>query len=230
MDLKKKIPPHGVLDRQYHLDRKIKKAHSYRLKRRMHEVMNIITSYFPNQNQSLKILDAGTADGMMLSGIKTRLPRSMCIGFEYSLDLIETNEDKRLIMICGDARKLPFQEDSFNILIACSIIEHLPDARQFIKESHRVLKKNGILVVTTPVPFWEKMLTKTGHLDSHQHHQTFNLKQLTNIFKNHKFKITVCKKFMMSPIGFPFEQFFERIMNRLHVTLTLGNQIIAGQK
>jgi ubiquinone/menaquinone biosynthesis C-methylase UbiE len=222
--------PTGVLDKQYHLDRKIKKAHSYRLKRRTHEVMNIITTYFPGQNRYLKILDVGTADGMMLSGIKSLLPQSLCLGFEYGLDLIKTNKDKRLKMICGDARVLPFQADSFHLLIACSIIEHLQDAPGFIKESHRVLKKNGILIVTTPVPFWEKILTKTGHLDNDQHQRTYNLKQLEEIFKKDNFKILKSKKFMMSPIGFPFELFFERIMNFLHFTITLGNQIIVGQK
>lgn len=223
------MQPPGVLDKQYHLDRKIKKAHAYRLKRRTHEVMNIITSYFPRHNLNLKILDVGTADGMMLSGIKNHLPQSLCFGFEYGLDLLETNKDKRLKMICGDARVLPFQSGTFHLLIACSIIEHLQDAPGFIKESHRVLKKNGILIVTTPVPFWEKILTKTGHLDSNQHYQTYNLKQLEEIFKKNNFKILKSKKFMMSPIGFPFELFFEPIMIFLHLTITLGNQIIVGQ-
>ncbi|MGD2092315.1 MAG: class I SAM-dependent methyltransferase [Candidatus Aminicenantes bacterium] len=223
------MQPPGVLDKQYHLDRKIKKAHSYRLKRRTHEVMNIITAYFPGQNPNLKILDVGTADGIMLSAIKNRFPHSLCFGFEYGMDLIKTNKDKRLKMICGDARLLPFQSGTFHLLIACSIIEHLEDAPGFIKESHRVLKKNGILIVTTPVPFWEKILTKTGHLDNDQHHQTYNLKQLEEIFKKNNIKILKSKKFMMSPIGFPFELFFERIMNLLHLTFTLGNQIIVGQ-
>jgi len=223
------MQPPGVLDKQYHRDREIKKAHSYRLKRRTHEVINIITSYLPGQDRYLKILDVGTADGMMLSAIKDHLPQSLCFGFEYGLDLIKTNKDKRLKMICGDAGLLPFQSGSFHLLIACSIVEHLQDSSVFIKESHRVLKKNGILIVTTPVPFWEKILTKTGHLDNDQHYQTYNLEQMEEIFRKNNFKILKSKKFMMSPIGFPFELFFERIMNLLHFTFTLGNQIIVGQ-
>ena len=74
------------------------------------------------------------------------------------------------------------------------------------------------------------MLTKSGHLDNDQHHCTYDLNQLAEIFKKGKFKILKGEKFMMSPIGFPFELFFEKIMNAVHFTVTLGNQIIVGQK
>jgi ubiquinone/menaquinone biosynthesis C-methylase UbiE len=224
------MQPEGVLDSAYHVKRTIKRSHAYRLKRRTLEVVKVIDAYFPGSSNRLKILDAGTADGLMLSDIKTHYPQSLCIGLEYAEDLIKTNEDDRLTMLRGDAAALPFQEDSFDLLTACAIIEHLPDADRFIRESFRVLKRNGILIVTTPVPFWEKMLTKTGNLDDDQHYCTYNLNRLTGIFKKGKFKILKGEKFMMSPIGFPFELFFERIMKAVHFTITLGNQIVVGQK
>ncbi len=234
--------PEGVLDKQYHIDRQEKRAPSYRLKRRTYEVVKAVNTYLKNQTDSpdnqdcrnvldvLDVLDIGTADGLMLSALKDHFPQSRCRGLEYAMDLLQANRDHRLNMIRGDAGKLPFQENSFHLVTACAIIEHLPDAKAFLKESLRVLKPNGLLVVTTPVPFWEKMLTKAGHLDDDQHYRTYNLKELKELFTGNGFNVVQCEKFMMSPIGFPLEHFFESIMKAVRLTITLGNQIIVGQK
>lgn len=91
-------------------------------------------------------------------------------------------------------------------------------------------KKNGLLIVTTPVPLWEEVFTKLGHLADDLHNTTFNLKELNRIYERHGFKIQMSEKFMFSPWGFPFEKKLEQILKTLHFTFTLGNQIVVGQK
>jgi ubiquinone/menaquinone biosynthesis C-methylase UbiE len=49
-----------------------------------------------------------------------------------------------------DASHLPFKSNSFNSCFAGEILEHLPDLNLALKEWNRVLKKGGILIVTTP--------------------------------------------------------------------------------
>jgi SAM-dependent methyltransferase len=52
-----------------------------------------------------------------------------------------------------DARKpMPFDDEAFNYIVAEHIIEHLEynDARMMLKECYRVLKKRGVLRVSTP--------------------------------------------------------------------------------
>lgn len=62
-----------------------------------------------------------------------------------------------------DMQNLPYENDSFDLIISDQVIEHLPDPIKAIKESYRVLKKNGIALHTTcfinyihscPEDFW----------------------------------------------------------------------------
>lgn len=45
---------------------------------------------------------------------------------------------------------LPFKDESFDYVVAFQVIEHISDDRTFIKEVHRVLRKGGKFIVTTP--------------------------------------------------------------------------------
>ena len=229
----KEIPvrPPGVLDRRYHHDRLTKRTHAYRLKRRTEETLALISAYTDTGSGSaIDLLDIGTADGLMLSAIRKRIQNCRCFGLDYSLDLIRTNGDEELYMICGDASLLPFRNASFNVLVACAVIEHLSDAGAFLEESFRVLKEGGILILTTPVPFWEKFFSKAGHLKGDAHQETFDLTRLKKMLISQNFEVPEYKKFMISPVGFPFETVIEDILRTLRLSFTFGNQIIIGKK
>ncbi len=53
----------------------------------------------------------------------------------------------------GDATKLSYPDESFDLVISISVIEHIDNDGDIIaiKEMMRVLKKNGILILTFPV-------------------------------------------------------------------------------
>jgi ubiquinone/menaquinone biosynthesis C-methylase UbiE len=50
----------------------------------------------------------------------------------------------------GDAQSLPFAEASFDLVVSCETIEHLPDVWAAVKEMHRVTRPGGKLLLTTP--------------------------------------------------------------------------------
>ena len=53
--------------------------------------------------------------------------------------------------VAGNASEpLPFPNESFELIFAGEIIEHLLETTRFIAECHRVLKQGGMLFVTTP--------------------------------------------------------------------------------
>jgi SAM-dependent methyltransferase len=53
-------------------------------------------------------------------------------------------------LVQGDAQKLPFADGSFDIVISCETIEHVPDAQGALSEMHRVARPGGRLFLTTP--------------------------------------------------------------------------------
>lgn len=50
----------------------------------------------------------------------------------------------------SSASKLPFKDESFDVVLSTEVIEHVENQKAALKEMSRVLKKNGILVITTP--------------------------------------------------------------------------------
>lgn len=52
--------------------------------------------------------------------------------------------------VLADAKKLPFRSNSFDIALLIQVLEHVDAPDKVIKEASRVLKPNGILVVSVP--------------------------------------------------------------------------------
>ena len=50
--------------------------------------------------------------------------------------------------VVGDAESLPFEDNSFDMVVAGFLIVHLKDPTRFLDEAYRVLKDGGVLLVT----------------------------------------------------------------------------------
>jgi len=50
----------------------------------------------------------------------------------------------------ANVEDLPFPDSSFDVVLCRELIEHVQDEAQAFKEMHRVLKTDGLLLITTP--------------------------------------------------------------------------------
>ena len=48
--------------------------------------------------------------------------------------------------------KIPLKNNFADIVLALATIEHLDNPQNLLREAYRVLKKNGLLIITTPSP------------------------------------------------------------------------------
>lgn len=51
-------------------------------------------------------------------------------------------------------RRIPFDDDTFDLVTALDVIEHVDDDVKLISEARRVLKPKGLLLITTPAFQW----------------------------------------------------------------------------
>ncbi len=58
-----------------------------------------------------------------------------------------------LTLIRADARYCPFKDNSFDIIFHQGLLEHFPSPYGLLRENHRILKKEGVLVVDVPQTF-----------------------------------------------------------------------------
>jgi SAM-dependent methyltransferase len=83
-----------------------------------------------------------------------------------------------------DNLPMPFGDEEFDVVILGDVIEHLNRPFEVLRDAHRVLKKNGLLLVSTPNPHYVHEVLKTWlgiyHPDDPEHYVHFpsaNLRQ-----------------------------------------------------
>jgi len=216
----------GVMDANYHTERLKSPGLKYRWKRRGWEAARVIKAYAPKHP---RILDLGTADGLMLDYVASLTNPAFPAGLDLFWSLLQVNTRKHPILM-ADAEKIPFPSTYFDVVIATAIVEHVPHPAQFIEEIRRVLKPSGICIITTPVPVFEEVASHLGFLKEDDHQETFNLKKIAALVMSKNFELLEAEKFMMSPIGFPAEVGIEKVMKKIGLAPLLLNQLVAGRK
>ncbi len=82
---------------------------------------------------------------------------------------------------------VPFPPQSFDVLVAFEVIEHLTDYRAFLDESARVLTREGLFIVSSPNKcYYAKTRAETGPNPYHEHEfeaEEF-VRELERVFPN----------------------------------------------
>ncbi|MBS3175939.1 class I SAM-dependent methyltransferase [Candidatus Woesearchaeota archaeon] len=100
--------------------------------------------------------------------------------------------------------KIPFQNEQFDYVTMVAVIEHLKNPKEVIDEINRILKPNGLLIITTPFPVVEKILffldrgsdQLRGKSVEEEHENYFNLKSMDTLTEG-LFKIKKYKRFQL---------------------------------
>ena len=154
--------------------------------------------------KEMKLLEPGCGRGEHLRIFKE-------LGLDvYGMDVSKEakNFSKDLnISICDlNSEKLPYANNTFDVVYSKSFLEHLVEPTFFLKEAHRVLKPGGLLL--SMVPDWESQYKK--FYDDYTHKSPFTIVSLKNIKLVHGFTNVKVFKFRQLPIvwRYPYLNFF----------------------
>jgi SAM-dependent methyltransferase len=101
--------------------------------------------------QNPHILDVGCGTGGNLEMLEKF---GAAEGVDVSDDALEFCKSKGLKVHKGLAEKLPFADESFDVVTALDVVEHLDDDIAGLKEMHRVLKSGGKTLIFVPAFMW----------------------------------------------------------------------------
>ncbi len=106
--------------------------------------LDLISKYI---NKKDRILEIGCGSGNLLKSINC----DNIYGVDISHEMIK--ECKRVIhsgnFSVGDAEKLEFKDNFFDKVIISEVLYYLPNLNKAIEEAYRVLKKDGLLLITS---------------------------------------------------------------------------------
>lgn len=183
-------------------------------------------------------LDVGCADGLTILEVLKKIGKKIhAFGADLSNSLIVAAKNLAdsfkvdIHLILSDAENLPFSKEVFDFISCTAVLEHLSNVEKVLFEFHKILNKDGTLLITIPNPFFSLFAEKIGHIKSHQH-EYLTLNRLLSSIKKSKFHIIEINAFMLFPFNFPMglrlENLFRRIIgNKISHYLMCNNCIVA---
>ena len=146
-------------------------------------------------NKDSKVIDLGYGDGSFLKSLERNQVESK--GYDYDTVNFENEE-------------IPEASNTYDFITSNSVIEHLSDATNLLKEAHRILKPGGKLILITPNFFYDYK----NFYDDPTHVNPFTIEKLETMLEMSGFKnINVLPWIVMkSPVlwRIPFSFFFAR--------------------
>lgn len=101
-------------------------------------------------NPDAQLLDCGCGSGDFTRQVAEKIGTSHVSGIECISEVELVSRGSIQIVHSDLNDHFPFDNESFDVVHANQIIEHLYETDTFIEEIYRVLKKNGYAVISTP--------------------------------------------------------------------------------
>ena len=198
------------------------------LKRRARRIIEEL-----NPKEGEKIIDLGCGTGyylFLLSSLPIELNLTGFDNDEKAIKEAEGNLEKKGVnFTVGDLHKMPFKDRTFDKAIMSEVLEHVEEDVQVLKEVHRILKPNGVIVISVPsinYPFfWDPFNWILQHFfNTHikegffsglwsGHLRLYSLKDLSDKFEKAGFKIEKAQELTFWCL--PFNHYIVNLVARL---------------
>ncbi len=98
----------------------------------------------------IAILDVGCGPGYFLREARRWFPKSSITGIDSEFALLDWVGIEDATLVQGTAERLPFPEQTFDVVACLQVLEHVENPDNAISEIRRVLKPGGYACIATP--------------------------------------------------------------------------------
>ncbi len=149
-------------------------------------------------NEKMEGLEGGKILGVGSSQLELENPLKD-VEF-YSIDYVQGSEASKNFRLCNlNHEAIPFESNYFDVVVAGEVIEHIERPFEFIKECYRVLKNDGILLLSTPTPHYYIEILKDVFgirtLDDKEHLNLFSKAHLMAYATSQGFELVDYKRY-----------------------------------
>jgi len=147
-------------------------------------------------------LDVACGTGTMLQSLHQRYPEATLSGCDISPEMLEIADTKlgsAASLINSPAEKLPYPDNSFELITCNSALHYFPDAESAVREMWRVLLPGGQLVITD----WcndfitVRFLNRIQQWRDPAHIRTFGSRQLQTLISSAGMNIEHCETYKL---------------------------------
>lgn len=120
-----------------------------------------------------KALDIGSGTGKILEELKERGWEAE--GIDGAMEAVQWSKKRGITIKKADfvKHKMPYADNTFDLVMALDLLEHVPNDGEVLREMHRVTKPGGNAVVTVPAYQW--MFNYWDEILGHQRRYTVAL-------------------------------------------------------
>jgi 2-polyprenyl-3-methyl-5-hydroxy-6-metoxy-1,4-benzoquinol methylase len=150
----------------------------------------------------MRVLDIGCANGYGSNYLKVKGAKEV-IAVDISDRALsyaaEHYQRDGLRFTRMDAEQLSFPDNSFDVVAALEVIEHLQKPENLLNECKRVLKENGTFICSTPNGERLKLLHTTAKKMSRTHVREFYIDEFRNLLAKYFNKLDLYGQLYLTP-------------------------------
>jgi len=152
--------------------------HHWWFQGRIDLMRKMVAKYCPAvSGRQQRLLDLGCGTGLFISD---QSRDKTAIGLDSSSEALAFTRIRGVSrLVCADSQSMPFASESFDVVTAFDLIEHVERDDLLIAEAYRVLRPGGVALIAVPAhPF---LLGE--HDDALHHKRRYTWKQLDSLFE-----------------------------------------------